>query len=841
MWKPQLHNVDIDPVTRAAGAALLCSILSQRLSSRQTELGSEIVAWYVLPVAFSFARRPPVNKLPRTVTFSIPETRPASAASLWVVALSVATFCLFKAENGMVEFFPALTPLLLVAQNYRGPELCISARTDASLFSPFANTVWGNALVATFTIITLFDRDTLGCVLSAVPVAALLIAYITLTPRAGRGSRYVPPFDNEIGILPLSARVVIILVISLGVEVIVFGFPTGLSIATLPVGLAKASSWYFMIETARQSSWNATTAIGTFSITSTRNPFMQPSGVRALSHVIASLVALGQVINILPKHARARSILWAFSVITLIPLIANDLAIRTSQSSLIESHEHPVAVLIQNAKSEFDVMLQKQSTTYAAAHDEYQRRYGVNPPLGFEAWYEFAKLHQSPIVDEFDTVYTSISPFWRLSGQEFRRLMGNVQHEPGSEVWSCAFSGGSSKTLCDHSIRTFDRNVRRSLDMLLADVGGVLPDVKFLVNHLDEPRVLIPPPPLEIHPHNDHFNLTDLSRQPAWGTLTKFCSSRGSRKSGQITKTAATLGLPFVTDTRSVMDLCQHPEYSGMHGFAMSPTSLRLFEGMAPIFATGSPSTMGDILYPSPAYSEPEFQYDGARDLAWDKKRNNLYWAGSTTGGFALDDKWQHYHRQRFVQLAQNLEKRQHQYLRESDGVVSLVKSSFFNSRLYDVAFTRIFQCKRRYCRDQRAYFNAKSWAGKDDAFQSRLVFDIDGNGISGRYYKLLASTSVPLKQTLLREWHDDRLIPWVHYIPVSQSMEELPELVTYLTSTKAGQKSAREIANQGRDWYSKAFRDVDRTIYVYRLLLEMARLQDPERPAWRVDDDSGV
>lgn len=93
-------------------------------------------------------------------------------------------------------------------------------------------------------------------------------------------------------------------------------------------------------------------------------------------------------------------------------------------------------------------------------------------------------------------------------------------------------------------------------------------------------------------------------------------------------------------------------------------------------------------------------------------------------------------------------------------------------------------------------------------------MFDIDGNGISGRYYKLLASKSAPLKQTLLREWHDDRLLPWVHYIPVSQSMTELPEMVMYFTS-EAGQKCAQEIAEQGQDWFSKAIRKEDMTIYV--------------------------
>lgn len=125
-----------------------------------------------------------------------------------------------------------------------------------------------------------------------------------------------------------------------------------------------------------------------------------------------------------------------------------------------------------------------------------------------------------------------------------------------------------------------------------------------------------------------------------------------------------------------------------------------------------------------------------------------------------------------------------------------------------------------------------RSWAPRDEAFKSQLVFDLDGNGISGRYYRLLASNSVPLKQTILREWHDDRLIPWAHYVPVSLGMEELPELVRYLTSTDQGQETAKAIAELGKTWSSKALREIDFTIYLYRLLLELARVQDPTRPA---------
>ena len=55
---------------------------------------------------------------------------------------------------------------------------------------------------------------------------------------------------------------------------------------------------------------------------------------------------------------------------------------------------------------------------------------------------------------------------------------------------------------------------------------------------------------------------------------------------------------------------------------------------------------------------------------------------------------------------------------------------------------------------------------------------------------------------------------------------------MSYFTLTEEGQKSAREIAEAGRKWYFEALREEDMAVYVYRLLLELARLQDPERDA---------
>ncbi|KAJ5111993.1 glycosyl transferase family 90 domain-containing protein [Penicillium argentinense] len=72
-------------------------------------------------------------------------------------------------------------------------------------------------------------------------------------------------------------------------------------------------------------------------------------------------------------------------------------------------------------------------------------------------------------------------------------------------------------------------------------------------------------------------------------------------------------------------------------------------------------------------------------------------------------------------------------------------------------------------------------------------LFDLDGNSTSTRFYRLLSRRAVVLKQTWFHEWHDDRLIPWAHYILVTMSMEELPALMDFLINDPEGEQLSAE------------------------------------------------
>lgn len=73
------------------------------------------------------------------------------------------------------------------------------------------------------------------------------MVYVALIPRSIKGTSLLPLVDIEDAILPLSMRVVVVLVFALGMETVIFGLPRSSIAPTLILGLAKALSWYFTI------------------------------------------------------------------------------------------------------------------------------------------------------------------------------------------------------------------------------------------------------------------------------------------------------------------------------------------------------------------------------------------------------------------------------------------------------------------------------------------------------------------------------------------------------------------------------------------------------------------
>ena len=81
---------------------------------------------------------------------------------------------------------------------------------------------------------------------------------------------------------------------------------------------------------------------------------------------------------------------------------------------------HPIPYLMDDAESRFRKLLSRQSRSLRAAVAEYKRRYGRNPPKGFDEWWRFVQANNVKIVDEYDGLVKDLEPFWGMTGEDFR-------------------------------------------------------------------------------------------------------------------------------------------------------------------------------------------------------------------------------------------------------------------------------------------------------------------------------------------------------------------------------------------------------------------------------------
>ncbi|OAA44623.1 glycosyltransferase family 90 protein [Beauveria brongniartii RCEF 3172] len=270
-------------------------------------------------------------------------------------------------------------------------------------------------------------------------------------------------------------------------------------------------------------------------------------------------------------------------------------------------------------------------------------------------------------------------------------------------------------------------------------------------------------------------------------------------------------------------DICLSPSLSSSHGFFDTPDTHSLSYDLVPIFSQSKTSSNSDILYPSPWYWVDMVQYDAARDVPWAEKQDKLYWRGSTTGGFGSGGNWKKHHRQRFVDTMNGnssafVLSRRHETKRGWE--VETVRRGDYRE-LVDMSFTRVVQCEQSDCDSQAAYFDVQRPVSQQDGWSSKFLLDMDGNAFSGRFYALLRSTSLTFKFAVFREWHNEWVKPWVHYIPLSLQGKEWLEVVRYFSDGKIADTQANEIAAQSSDWANMSLRREDMETWFFRLLLE--------------------
>ena len=519
---------------------------------------------------------------------------------------------------------------------------------------------------------------------------------------------------------------------------------------------------------------------------------------------------------------------------------------------------HPIYQLITKAEKDHHEIVDRQSDSLAGAVQEYKRRYQIPPPPNFDKWYEFAKARGVQIIDEYDTIYHSLLPFWGLQPSVIR---GRAKESLGFDN---ALLGVIIRDGAVISAAGGSEWQQKSTVGMLESFVKYLPNMDLPFNVHDEPRVVVPhddlsrlvaiakttamPPALDNQTPKNAFSprpsdMEDGTRpyevkttrfnryahQPTWTESRMSCSPESPARvlDESISDDGSSFSfsqLGFITNKTAFSDVCLSPSLREKHGFFNRPNAFNIVHDLFPIFSQSKISSFQDILYPSPWYWSNKVPYDEKHDYAWEKKKNKLYWRGSTTGGFSRDGGWRRQHRQIFVEKINALDNTKVlQNISTTDVADWKVKEAPRTDfkGLMDVHFAHVGQCDEGDCNAQREFFEIVKPDKQHDAWQYKYLLDIDGNAFSGRFYAFLKSMSLVYKMAVFREWHEEWIKPWVHYVPLGLKGDEYVESVRYFNDEPDGQVQATKLALQGREWASQVLRNEDFEVWFFRLLLE--------------------
>jgi hypothetical protein len=537
-----------------------------------------------------------------------------------------------------------------------------------------------------------------------------------------------------------------------------------------------------------------------------------------------------------------------------IPVPAIDTSPRTPAS-------HPVWQLISDAEKDYRSMLNRQSKTLDEAVAEYRRRYGIHPPPNFDKWYDFARKKNVQLIDEYDSIQHSLTPFWGLKPKTIRARAQEALGFDANNLIGALIRNGAVKKI--------DGGGQWQMDATVGMMKGFikyLPDMDLCFNIHDEPRVVVPfddmtrlmksavdikkPAAMAVEtPRNSWskkpIDLSDGSRfedirktrfnvyahQPTWTESRISCPpdsparldlEDGPKKDNYESYSIGELG--FVSNQSAFSDICQSPSFSETFGFFERPNAFNVVHDLFPIFSQSKISSYSDILYPSPWYWYGKVPYKDADDLDWAEKEDKFWWRGSTTGGFSRDGGWRRQHRQHVVQKVNSNDQAKILVNRgegnDEDWVVKSVPRSDFRE-IFDIFFSHVGQCDPGDCDAQKEFFTIKKQAKQTEAWKYKYLLDMDGNAFSGRFYAFLKSKSLVYKLAVFREWHNEWLRPWVHFIPLSLRGDEWVEAIRWFAGEATGKKEAERLAMQGREWADKVLRNEDLEVWFFRLLLE--------------------
>ncbi|KAK4150998.1 glycosyltransferase [Chaetomidium leptoderma] len=554
------------------------------------------------------------------------------------------------------------------------------------------------------------------------------------------------------------------------------------------------------------------------------------------------------------------------------------------------SAEHPIDRLIKTAEKEFAIKIAKSTETLPAAAAAYRQRRGRHPPPGFDKWHDFAREKNAIIVEDFwDQIYHDLEPFWALKPARIRKdarefeMRIEIRDRKAStrSDWFWTQIWLEMIQTIEHLLPDMDLALNAMDEPRLVvpweEIEGYMKKAAKTRKLVDAKRVVSEfrklPPPGEEPPEQGEMEERRWEHDKHyWLIARRGCApSSAARQSEVITNFNQT---PFIASSFDLVHMqagyvanytlsssfCHQADLQALEGIFVEPLSVSASKHLLPVFGGSKLAVNNDILLPAPMYWNAEERFTGAggASIPWAAKSPTAIWRGVATGGLNRASNWRSFQRHRFVamnnasQLADprrplNFALPAKQYPLPPSSSPSTTTTAITTtlaewiSTAADIAFTDLM-CAHETggpgfwpggCDYTSAYFAPSPPLPMAEQFRHRVLPDIDGNSFSGRYLGFLRSTSLPVKATLWREWHDARLVAWKHFVPMDNRFGDWYGILAYFVGGGGGggrDGVGERIAMEGKEWAGRVLRREDMQVYVLRLLLEYARVVDERR-----------